>query len=138
VVGLVNINTAPREVLLCLPGLEENDVAALITRRQASGTDLTSLAWVVDVLPQEKAVAIGNLITTRSFQFSADIVAVSGNGRALRRYRAVVDSATSPPRVLSWKELTHLGWPLAPAIFTGLRSGVSPAASVALARTGGR
>ena len=135
-VGLVNVNTAPRQVLLCLPGLEENDVDALLARRQAPGTDLTNVAWVADVLPREKAIAVGDVITTRSFQFSADIVAVSGNGRAFRRYRAVVDARTSPPRVLYWKDLTHLGWPLAPEVLASLRAG-EPLAPV-LANAGGR
>jgi DNA uptake protein ComE-like DNA-binding protein len=136
VVGLVNVNTAPRQVLLCLPGLDESDVDALVARRQASGTDLTSIAWVAGVLSREKALAVGPLITTWSYQFSADIVAVSGNGRGFRRYQAVVDATTSPPRVLYWKDLTHAGWPLAPETLAALRAGTSPAA--ALVSAGGR
>lgn len=121
--GLVNVNTAPAEVLLCLPGLEQADVDALVSKRASPDTDLTNIAWVAEALPPEKGTAIGNLITTRSYQFSADIVAVSGDGRAFRRYRAVVDTQTSPPRVLLWQNLTHLGWPLSPDILTTLRAG---------------
>jgi len=135
VVGMVNVNTAPRQVLLCLPGLDESDVDALVARRQASGTDLTSVAWVAGVLSREKALAVGPLITTRSYQFSADIVAVSGNGRGFRRYQAVVDATASPPRVLYWKDLTHAGWPLAPETLGALRAGTSTAAG--LVSTGG-
>ncbi|MFH0965929.1 MAG: type II secretion system protein GspK [Planctomycetota bacterium] len=135
-VGLVNVNTAPREVLLCLPGLEESDVDALLAKRSASGTDLSSMAWVAQVLSREKAVEAGGFMTVRSYQFSADIVAVSGNGRAFRRYRAVVDARTSPPRVLYWKDLTHLGWPLASEILTALRSGGVPADAQTLAGGG--
>jgi type II secretory pathway component PulK len=125
VAGLVNVNTAPREVLLCLPELDESDVDALITRRASPNTDLTSIAWVAETLPQEKAEAIGTYLTTRSYQFSADIVAVSGNGRAYRRYRVVVDARYSPPRVLRWQDLTHLGWPLDDELLSALRSGES-------------
>jgi len=121
--GLVNVNTAPREVLLCLPELDESDVDALLERRMDPGTDLDSIAWVADALPREKAVAVGGYITTRSFQFSADIVSVCGNGRAYKRYRAVIDARESPPRVIYWKDLTHLGWPLAPEIISTLRAG---------------
>ena len=85
--------------------------------------DADSLAWVVDVLSQEKAVAIGSYITTESYQFSADIVSVSGDGRAFRRCRIVVDAAESPPRLLYRQDLTHLGWPLSPDIVNLLRSG---------------
>jgi len=122
-VGLVNVNTAPREVLLCLPELDESDVDALLSRRLDTATDLSNIAWVADALPEEKATAIGPYITTRSYQFSADILAVSGDGRAYRRCRAVIDARTSPPRVLRWQDLTHLGWPLDRQILEDLRSG---------------
>jgi len=134
-VGLVNVNTAPREVLMCLPELDESDVDALLAGRLASEADLSTVAWVAEVLPREKAVAIGGQITTRSFQFSADILAASGDGRAYKRFRAVVDASESPPRVLSWCELTHLGWPLESEIIAALRSG-SELSQVSLA-TGG-
>ncbi len=124
--GLVNVVTAPREVLACLPGLEEGDVSALLARRSSPDTDLTNIAWVAEALPAEKAVEIGGLITTRSYQFSADIVAVSGDGRAFRRYLAVVDASTSPPRVTRWSDLTPLGWPLDPALLAALREGSGP------------
>ena len=122
--------------MLCLPGLEESDVDALLAGRQAA-TDLTSIAWVAEALPRERAEAIGDVITTRTFQFSADIVAVNGNGRAFRRHRAVIDARTSPPRVLYWKDLTHLGWPLAPEILTDLRAGKVPGAFVSTSYAGG-
>ena len=137
-VGLVNVDTAPRAVLLCLPGLEESDVDALLAKRQSPDTDLTNVAWVGDALTREKAVAAGDLITTRSYQFSVDIVAVSVNGRAFRRYRAIVDATTTPPRVIYWKDLTHLGWPLAPAILASLRAGESVVASVGPSVAGGQ
>jgi len=136
--GLINVNTAPREVLLCLPGLEESDVDALMTKRSAPDTDLTTIAWVADVLSPEKARLVGDVITTRSFQFSADILGVSGSGRAFRRYRAVVDARTSPPRVLYWEEVTHLGWPLAPEILAEMRAGRSPAGRGSFETVGAR
>jgi len=124
-VGLVNVSTAPRQVLLCLPALDESDVEALMAKRADADTDLSTIAWVADALPRDKAIAVGNYITSRSFQFSADIVSVSGNGRAFKRCKVVVDARNSPPRVLYWKDLTYLGWPLAPEVISTLRSGSS-------------
>jgi type II secretory pathway component PulK len=120
--GLVNVNTAPKAVLLCLPELEETDVEALISRRD-SGKDLDTIAWVTEVLDQEKAVAIGSYITTRSFQYSADILAIAGNGRAYRRYMAVFNMSTQTPQTVYWKSMTHFGWPLNEEIVTALRKG---------------
>jgi type II secretory pathway component PulK len=122
--GLVNVNTAPKAVLLCLPGLEDSDVEALLSRRN-SGKGLDSIAWVTEVLSREKAVAVGSYITTRSFQYSADIVAIAGNGRAYKRYRAVFDISQTKPQLAYWKSLTHLGWPLDQEIVATLRKGQS-------------
>ncbi len=121
--GLVNVNTAPKAVLLCLPGLEESDVEALLSYRTANSDKLTSIAWVAQALDREKAVGIGSYITIRSSQYSADIVCLSGNGRAYKRYKAVIDTQGTSPRVVYWKTLTRFGWPLDPQIVAALRKG---------------
>jgi len=121
--GLINVNTAPKDVLLCLPGLDESDVSALLAQRPTADADRTSIAWVAGALSREKAVAIGTYITARSYQFSADIVSVAASGRAFKRCRVVVDASSSPPKVIYRQSLTHLGWPLSPDIITNLRSG---------------
>ncbi len=125
--GLVNVNTACKEVLMCLPGLEEKDVDDLIayrtTNTSAAGAEPNSVAWVTEVLTQTKAVGIGRYITVRSNQYSADIIALSGNGRAYKRYKAVIDTQKTPPRVVYWREITHFGWPLDSEIVATLRKG---------------
>jgi type II secretory pathway component PulK len=120
--GLVNVNTASKPVLMCLPGLEEADVDALISYRQ-SRDDLVSVAWVSEVLDQTKATGIGSYITVHSYQCTADIVAISGNGRAYKRYKAVIDVSGSEPTVISWKTMTRFGWPLPDTIVAALRKG---------------
>lgn len=119
--GLININTAPKEVLLCLPGMEEADVDALIEKRSSDEVDTDSLAWVAELLP-EKAAAIGPYLTTRSYRYSADIISVSGDGRAFRRYKMVADTQGDGFKILYWKSLKHLGWPLDREIIETLRS----------------
>ena len=120
--GLINVNTAPKAVLLCLPGLEESDVEALLSRRN-SDKGLDSIAWVAEVLEREKAVAVGSYITTRSFQYSADIVSVAGNGRAYKRCKTVFDMSQETPKIVYWKSMTHFGWPLNQQIVATLREG---------------
>jgi hypothetical protein len=121
--GRVNVNTAPKEVLMCLPGLEEKDVDDLIAYRSALAEEPNSIAWVTEVLDQTKATGIGQYITVHSNQYSADILAVAGNGRAYKRYKAVLDTQQSPPRVVYWRELTSFGWPLDAEILATLRKG---------------
>lgn len=122
--GLINVNTAPREVLMCIPGLEESDAEALVRKRNEDGADTGSIAWVAEALP-EKASAIGRYITVHSYQYSADIIGVSGDGRSFSRYRMVADTADEEFKVIYWKSLKHLGWPIDPEIQTRLRAGES-------------
>jgi type II secretory pathway component PulK len=122
ITGLINVNTAPKEVLLCIPGLEESDAEALVRKRNADGTDTGSMAWVAEALP-EKASAIGRYITIHSYQYSADIIGVSGDGRAFSRYRMVADTSDEEFKIIYWKSLKHLGWPIDPEIMTKLRAG---------------
>jgi len=127
--GLINVNTAPRVVLRCLPGLNDTDATALISARQGITDSTNTLAWLINVLSRDKLVGIGNSITGRSTSYSADIVGVSGDGRAYKRVRIVVNAAVSPPVILFRKDLTDQGWPLDPVIRTTLRSGQGLAAT---------
>jgi general secretion pathway protein K len=131
VTGLVNVNTASAQVLACLPGLTASDAQALIAKRQSNTTTM-GLAWVLDALGSTKAVGVGSAITGRSFRFSADVVGVSGDGRAYKRVRIVVDSSQSPPRIIYRKDLTDLGWPLDPADRELVRRGQPPSGIVTL------
>jgi type II secretory pathway component PulK len=139
--GLININTAPSQVLECLTGLTgagaftDEDVSNLIANRSQGGIDNSNLAWVTAAITDKSKLArIGPYITTRSYQFSADIVSVAGNGRAFRRCRVVVDASVSPPNVAYRQDLTHLGWPLPEAILTTLRAGKGIDQAVAASR----
>ena len=77
---------------------------------------------VFTALP-DKAPKILDLVTTLSYQYSADVVAVSPNGRAFKRVRIVVDAQQSPAKIVYRRDLTNLGWPLDPAIRDDLRNG---------------
>lgn len=128
--GKVNIFTAPREVLACLGDLDDNDVDTLISARQSIDPADQSLSWIVEALDR-KAIGLGNAITTSSSRFSADILAVSGNGRAYQRVRIVVDTSGTAPQVIYRRDLTQNGWPMDPQILTSLRQGqgVGPGSS---------
>lgn len=127
--GLVNVNTAPAQVLMCLADgvLQQSDADTIVAAR--AGADQSNLAWFFSALsPSSKIVQLAPLITDRSYQYSADIVAVSGDGRSFRRVRIVADgsSTTTPSKIIYRKDLTSLGWPLDPAIRKAMRAGQPP------------
>lgn len=121
--GRININSAPEEVLLCLPQLEQSDVDKLIEARSKEDAELDSILWITTVLDEEKATAIGSYITAKSSQYSADIVAVSADGRAFCRYYVVIDTAEGTPTIVYKQSLHQFGWPLDPDILDALREG---------------
>src|SRR5208282_2921519 len=82
--GLVNVNTAPEQVLMCLPGITQSMAESIIGARQG-GTTSGNTAWVRTALGPTIYAAVAPSITTTSYQYSADIVAVSGDGRAFKR-----------------------------------------------------
>jgi type II secretory pathway component PulK len=125
--GRINVNTAPRDVLLCLPGLAEADVDNLISARQGSAAGSTSVAWVAQTLGQ-KAVGLGSSITGTTNQYSADILAVTGDGRSFKRCRIVINATGTTPTIIYRRDLTDRGWPMDPQLLASLRSGQGPGA----------
>jgi general secretion pathway protein K len=140
--GLINVNTAPQQVLATLPGLTTDDAMNLANARDsgnslgagaapsstpggaAASNSLTSYSWLLTSgLSKPQLSRIGQFVTGKSFYYSADIVAVSGEGRAFKRARIVVNARSSPPVIVYRKDLTYLGWPLSPDILTALRKG---------------
>ena len=120
--GLVNVNKAPEEVLKCLPGLESSDVDDLIRQRERlNDSEKVSIVWVTKALNENQSREIGPMITTRSSQYSADIVALSKDGKAFRRYKVVIDTVDDTT-VVHKRSLSHLGWPLDKDILERLRN----------------
>ena len=115
--GRININTASAAVLYCIPGIS-NYVDQVVSYRQANPDKLTSIAWIIDATgltgtqATQLATQIGNRITTKSYQFMADVAAVGPFGRGYRRVRFIFDTAEGSPRIIYRRDLTHLGWAL--------------------------
>ena len=124
--GRVNVNTAGETVLACLPGIGLDGAAAIVAYRLAN-PDVTrgSFAWLTQVLSRGAITRAGPYITDRSYQFSADVVAVGPSGRGYCRTRTVFDMTRSTPRIVYHQDLSAYGWALGPQVRQFLRSGRS-------------
>jgi type II secretory pathway component PulK len=121
--GRVNVNTAGADVLtaLLMGANIDQDTAtgaaqSLISYRQQNPAALTSPAWIVSALGQNSnvpgALAAHDWITTRSFQYTADIAAVGPFGRGYRRVKFVFDITDGTPKIIYRQDLSRLGWAL--------------------------
>jgi type II secretory pathway component PulK len=127
--GLIDVYHASEKVLATLPGLDPGDARAIMNARPKlkPGEATPNLSWIIDVLGEEKAIPAARYMTHRSYQFTVDIVAISGDGRGFCRLRAVLDcfpvieGEATLPRVRYLEDMTSYGWPLDEAIREELR-----------------
>ncbi len=119
----VNVNTASVDVLSALfmgrnvdESTAQSAAQQMVTYRQQNPQNLNSVAWVVDALgnnsPVVRALRGGDYITTRSYQFTADIAAVGPYGRGYRRVKFVFDMSDGSPKIIYRQDLSRLGWAL--------------------------
>jgi type II secretory pathway component PulK len=121
--GLINVNTAPAQVLACLPGLQQGEADTIVASRGTQSQN-GNLSWFFQAIGNNQTVAsVAPYITDRSYVYSADIVAVSGDGRAFKREKIVVNVTATPAKIVYRKDMTSLGWPLTADIRQELRSG---------------
>ncbi len=122
ILNRVNVNTASEAVLTSLfVGLNVDEQSAqgaaqtLITYRQQNAGNLGSVAWVYDALGNNTVVTAlrrGDYLTTRSFQFTADIAATGAYGRGWRRVKFIFDTSDGTPKIIYRQDLSRLGWAL--------------------------
>lgn len=114
--GLINVNTAPYEVLLCIPGLDETTAQQIVDYRKENPDSLVSFTWLRDVLEEETILAIGEYITAQSYQYTADIAAVGDDSKGYRRIKLIIDNSDGTPVVRYRKDMSRLGWALGDTI----------------------
>jgi type II secretory pathway component PulK len=117
--GRVNVNTANADVLAALfmgVGVDQNAAQSaaedLVNYREQHTDNLGSISWIVDALGNNNAVitalASRDLVTTKSFQFTAD----GPFGRGYRRVKYIFDTSEGSPKIIYRQDLSRLGWAL--------------------------
>lgn len=140
--GLINVNTAPKAVLMVLPGITDEMAVKIMEYRTRPGADLSNIGWLTEVVQPKELQAFALFITTRSNQFRMHAVGrigtpysmtpadkgTEGRPGPFKRMIAIYDRLAKPPRLVYWKDATRLGMPYDP------EEGPTPATQ----RTGGR
>ena len=114
IVPRINVNNAPPEVLLGLPGLTQTDVDAMTNARGAlDPTDPATItgAWLVTQanMTAAKFLALEKYVTGRTMTYRVHSVGYFGRGGPRARIEAVIDVNQNHPRIVYYRDVTDLG-----------------------------
>ena len=111
----INVNTATAEALSAVLGSDNSDLVDRIVSLRADLTpdEKATTAWLYgnDLVGADEFKKIAPLLTARGFQYRIQVI---GFGVKTGRYcvlEAIVDLASSSPRVLYLRDMTRLGVP---------------------------
>ncbi len=114
----INVNTAPREVLIAIPEITETDVEAILAQRpKVSATTAPdpvyeTPAWLLTEanLKTDTLKKLEKYITTKSQVYRVQALGYSDSGAGpTARIEAVIDTNFGRPRIVMWRDLTELG-----------------------------
>jgi type II secretory pathway component PulK len=113
----VNVNTAPRAVLLSLPGLTEVEADAILTRRptfasgEAPDSTFDTIAWLFTdaQVPLATMQSLERYVTARSQVYRVQALGYFDEGGPVCRIEAVIDVNGGQPRIAYFRDLTDIG-----------------------------
>lgn len=110
--GRINIDTAPREVLLTLEALTEDDVNNIVAARaELKPEEKATPAWLLSkgTIDLYKFRRIFDKITTGGSVFRAEAIGYADHAGAIQRINTVFEMRGPIPQVLYTRNLTSLG-----------------------------
>ncbi len=110
----ININTAPQDLLMALPGLTAEDVSAAIAAQstiQPGTPEYATGAWLVTQAGQRPEVfqQLERYVTGQSMTYRIHAIGYFANGGPVSRVEAVVDTNGGKPRIVYYRDLTDIG-----------------------------
>jgi hypothetical protein len=113
--GRININQAPRAILLGIPGMNEEIVDRILADRTADPTTeepgRSHETWLLSeaVVTLDEMRQMADFITGGGSVYRAQIVGYFEEGGPSARIEAVIDTTGTSPLLLFWRDLSHLG-----------------------------
>lgn len=114
--GVINIMTAPKEVLLALPGMDETKATGLIDWRAQEGLTIDSIGQAITnpALDENTIKQLAPFVTIRSRQFRIDATGLDGSKPVYKRFWGVYDRGATTPHLVYLKDITDRGLPFTP------------------------
>ena len=111
--GRINVNECPAELLAGIPILDDETIAAIIENREPMSDDpgRRHATWLLSegIVSIETMRALTPLICGSGSVFRGQWVAFDATGGAYRRAETIVDATSPNPKVISFRDLSHLG-----------------------------
>lgn len=113
--GRVNVNLAPREVLMAVPGLSESLVEQIVSLRESRLPTNEGVArhaawlWTEGLVTLEQMKPLLDELTGQGDIWEAQVVGFWPEGGPAVRVFMVLDGTTRPARRLYWKDLRFYG-----------------------------
>jgi DNA uptake protein ComE-like DNA-binding protein len=112
--GRININQAPRDILLGIPGMTEEIAEQIISQRTPDpGADATygHETWLLTqgLVTLDEMRALMPFVCAGGDAYRAQVIGYYDEGGAASRLEVVLDATQQPPRVLLWRDISHLG-----------------------------
>ncbi len=115
--GRININQAPRALLMGIPGIEEATVDEIISQRVAEpSNEDEALArrhetWLLTagIATLDQMKLLSPFICGGGDVFRAQIVGYYEDGTTASRAEVIFDATGAVPRIVSYRDISHLG-----------------------------
>ncbi|MGB0595555.1 MAG: type II secretion system protein GspK [Rubripirellula sp.] len=111
--GRINVNECPAELLYGIPMLGEEVVQAILENREAESDDPNRdyETWLLTegLVTLDEMRLLVPLLSGRGDVYRAQVVGYFETSGAAHRAEVIIDATTVNPKVVAWRDLTHLG-----------------------------
>jgi hypothetical protein len=112
--GRININQAPRAVLAGIPGMTDTIVSEILNRRDQLATDDPNRqheTWLLTegIVTLDEMRSLMPFVNAGGDVYRAQVVGFYQGGAVAARAEVIFDATQTMPRVLFWRDISHLG-----------------------------
>jgi DNA uptake protein ComE-like DNA-binding protein len=113
--GRINVNEAPRAILAGIPGMTEEILEQILELRVSEGAEedpnRQHETWLLTqgVVTLDEMKSLMPFVNAGGDVYRAQVVGYFEDGGASARAEVVIDATAALPRVVFWREISHLG-----------------------------